>query len=220
MKLPKAFLFDLNGTMIDDMAFHLEAWSRIVNDDLAGNRTREEVKKNMYGKNEDLLFRIFGHEKFSREELNRLSIQKEEYYQEAYKPSIALIPGLDKFIVKATANGILMGIGSAAVPDNINFIIDNLDLRKYFKTIVSADDVTHSKPDPETFLKVASGLGIRPVDCVVFEDAPKGVESAENAGMRCVALTTMHDQEDFSSYSNVIMFISDYTDPRLESLFE
>ena len=219
MSLPKAFLFDLNGTMIDDMGFHLEAWSRIVNEDLGGKRTREEVKKNMYGKNEDLLFRIFGREKFSREDLNRLSIQKEKYYQKAYKPTMALISGLDKFIQKASANGILMGIGSAAVPDNINFIIDNLDIRKYFRTIISADDVANSKPDPETFLKVASGLGIDPADCVVFEDAPKGVESAQNAGMRCVALTTMHGREEFGMYSNVVMFISDYNDPQLESLF-
>ena len=86
--------------------------------------------------------------------------------------------------------------------------------------IVSADDVKNSKPDPETFLKAAELLGVDPSNCIVFEDAPKGVESAQNAGMKCVVLTTMHEEHEFSQYNNILFFVEDYTESeKLESLF-
>jgi beta-phosphoglucomutase-like phosphatase (HAD superfamily) len=104
-----------------------------------------------------------------------------------------------------------MAIGSAAIPFNIDFAIDNLKIRHYFDAIVSADDVERSKPDPETFLKAARMLNADPESCIVFEDAPKGVECAMNAGMRSVVVTTTHPKHDFRKYDNVILFIDDYT---------
>jgi beta-phosphoglucomutase len=165
MAQTKAFIFDLNGTMIDDMQYHSAAWFSILNDDLRAGLTRAEVDKQMYGKNEE------------------------------------------------------MAIGSAAINFNIDFVLDNLHIRHYFGAIVSADDVTVSKPDPETFTKAAVLLGVPHGDCIVFEDAPKGVEAALRAGMRSIVLTTMHEKEEFSRYSNVIRFIKDYTDPSLDELF-
>ena len=215
MALPKAFIFDLNGTIIDDMGYHAIAWENIVNNKLNGGLTFDQVKAQMYGKNEELLVRIFGNNRFSDEEMATLSLEKEYSYQAAYKAKMKCIDGFESFAEKAFEKGIVMGIGSAAIMFNINFIVDGLHLRKYFKAIVSADDVTVSKPHPETFLKAAAELGVSPEDCIVFEDAPKGVESAANAGMRCVVITTMHGKEEFEAYNNVLFFIDDYTDGRL-----
>jgi beta-phosphoglucomutase-like phosphatase (HAD superfamily) len=77
-----------------------------------------------------------------------------------------------------------------------------------------------SKPHPETYLKAAALLQVEPHDCIVFEDAPKGVEAALNAGMKAVVLTTMHEQEEFSAYSNILVFVKDYKDPVLDKLFD
>lgn len=173
----------------------------------------------MYGKNQDLLERVFGVGHFTQEQIDQISIEKEHRYQAAYKKHLTLIAGLGDFLEKAKQTGIQMAIGSAAIPFNINFVLDNLNIRHYFKTIVSADDVVNSKPDPETFTKGAGILGIDASQCIVFEDAPKGVEAAQNAGMKCVALTTMHTKEEFSAYNNIIAFIEDYTDPVLQDLF-
>ncbi|GGH07168.1 HAD family hydrolase [Pedobacter zeae] len=216
---PKAFLFDLNGTMINDMAFHNQAWHNILTADLGANISFDEVKKQMYGKNQDLLERVFGIGYFSQEQIDQISIEKERRYQAAYKKHLALIAGLGQFLEKAKQTGIQMAIGSAAIPFNINFVLDNLNIRSYFKAIVSAEDVVNSKPDPETFTKGAEILGVAASECIVFEDAPKGVEAAQNAGMKCVALTTMHTKEEFSAYRNIIAFIEDYTDPSLQDLF-
>jgi beta-phosphoglucomutase len=76
-----------------------------------------------------------------------------------------------------------------------------------------------SKPDPETYTKCADELGVAYENCIVFEDAPKGVEAAANAGMQCVVITTMHTKEEFDHYTNIACFIKDYTDPQLDKLF-
>ena len=218
-KRARAFIFDLNGTMVNDMEFHLDGWYDILNDDLKAGLSREEVRSHMYGKNGELLDRIFGAGHFKAAEVDEISMKKEKRYQQAFRPHLELIKGLGAFLEKARQHHIRMAIGSAAIPFNIDFVIDNLSIRDYFGAIVSADDVTISKPHPETFLKAASLLGVAPEACIVFEDAPKGVEAALNAGMKCVVLTTMHGPEEFSAYPNILHFIADYTDPLINDLF-
>jgi beta-phosphoglucomutase-like phosphatase (HAD superfamily) len=214
----KAFIFDMNGTMIDDMAYHAKGWYNILSNDLGSTLTFEEVNREMYGKNSELLERVFGKGKFTQAEMDFWSIEKEKRYQAAYLPQLKLISGLQQFFDAAYAAEIPMSIGSAAIPFNINFVLDNLHLHKYFKAIVSADDVAVSKPHPETFTKAAELMGVAPENCIVFEDAPKGVEAAQNAGMPCVVLTTMHEAEEFSQYNNIICFIKDYSQLRVEDL--
>jgi len=98
----------------------------------------------MYGKNEELLERVFGKDKFTWEEMHALSLEKEKIYQANYWPSLKLIKGLDTFFEKAYKENIPMAIGTAAIPFNVDFVLDNLKLRKYFKAIVTADDVSKS----------------------------------------------------------------------------
>jgi beta-phosphoglucomutase len=204
----KAFLFDLNGTMIDDMTYHIKAWYNIVNG-LGANLSMERVKTECYGKNEEVLERILPG-RFTEEEKTKLGFEKEKQYQLDFKPRLKLIKGLDIFLKKTYEEGIKLAIGSAAIMYNIDFVLDGLQIRKYFEAIVSADDVVHSKPDPETYLKCAEKLNIDAKDCLVFEDAPKGVETAYNAGMDCLVITTMHTEDEFKSFSNVIRIIKDY----------
>ena len=216
MKQYKAFLFDLNGTMIDDMAYHIKAWHRILND-LGADISLERMKEECYGKNHELLERIFPG-RFSQEEKDDMSFQKEKQYQEQFRPYLKGLDGLRRFLTGAQGAGIKTAIGSAAIMFNIDFVLDGLQIRPYIDAVVSADDVASSKPHPETFLKCAEQLHVSPLDCVVFEDAPKGAESARNAGMDCVVITTMHQPEEFAHLNNIIGFIPDYTDPLLNKL--
>ncbi|MFD2919457.1 HAD family hydrolase [Terrimonas rubra] len=209
----QAFIFDLNGTIIHDMPYHVKVWQDIVNE-LGAGLSLEETQAQCYGKNQDLLERVFPG-RFNDEEKDRIGMQKEERYQQWYRPDMKLINGLDSFLQKAAAAHIPMAIGSAAIMFNINFILDGTHTHAYFKSIVSADDVVNSKPDPETFLKNARELGIAPEKCLVFEDAPKGIEAAQRAGMDAVCITTMHPAADFAAYDNIVAFIDDYTSPAL-----
>ena len=193
------------------MHYHAEAWFDILNNDLGAGLSWDEVKVQMYGKNDELLIRIFGKNHFSQQRIKELSVEKERRYQQAYLPQLKLMDGLQQLLDQSKAAGIKMAIGSAAIPFNIDFVLTNLQLYKYFPVVVSADDVSVSKPHPETFLQCAELLGVQPNNCIVFEDAPKGVESAYNAGMPCFVLTTTHPMEDFAAYDNIIGFAKDYT---------
>ncbi|WP_201748063.1 HAD family hydrolase [Chitinophaga vietnamensis] len=212
-----AFIFDMNGTMINDMTYHLEGWYNMLQR-LGANLDKEAVRGHMYGKNEELLTRVFGKDHFTLEEMREIAHEKEVLYQQAFRPHLALIEGLPAFLDQAVAKHIPMAIGTAADTFNINYVLDNLDIRHYFKAVISAADVTHSKPDPEVFLKAAAAIGVEPGRCIVFEDAPKGVEAAANAGMKAVVLTTMHTRDEFAAYNNIIAFVNDYTDPVLQQL--
>jgi len=219
MKESTAFLFDMNGTMINDMHFHEKAWFDVLNEDLQANMTMAEVKSHMYGKNEELFERVFGKQRYNVEEVAAYSLKKEKKYQEAFLPHLQLIKGLAGFLEKATAHQIAMGIGTAASPFNVNYVLDHLPIQPYFDAIITADDVSVSKPNPEVFLKCADKLGIAYENCIVFEDAPKGVEAARNAGMKAVVIKTYHSEEEFTHFDNVLMMVDDYTDAQLNNLF-
>ncbi len=215
----KAFIFDMNGTMIDDMDYHAQAWYDILNNDLKANLSWSEVKANMYGKNDELLVRIFGKGHFTREEADAMSVEKEKRYQATFRPHLKLIDGLETFLAKAAQHNTLMAIGTAAIPFNVDFVLDNIAIRPYFGSVVTADDVVTSKPNPEVFTKCADELGVAYKDCIVFEDSPMGVKAADKAGMKAVVITSYHEKEDFAHLSNVLMYISDYTDSHLDQLF-
>lgn len=214
----KAFLFDLNGTMIDDMPYHIRAWHRILND-LGANISLDQTKEQCYGKNHELLERMFPG-RFSEAEKTSMSLAKEKKYQEVFKSELKLISGLHDLLHQAHEAGIKIAIGSAAIMSNIDFVLDGVHIRHYIDAIVSADDVKESKPHPETYLKCAAALGIEANDCLVFEDAPKGAEAAYHAGMDCVIVTTLHRPEEFSTNKNVIGFISNFEEPFIRNLIK
>jgi beta-phosphoglucomutase family hydrolase len=217
--MPKysAFIFDMNGTMVDDMHYHEQAWYKILVNELKANLSKEELRHQMYGKNEEMLERVFGAGKFSKQEINDVADRKEACYREEFLPDLKLIRGLAHLLIKAKANNIGLAIGTAAVPANVDFILSNLKLWEYFPVIVTASDVTTSKPNPEVFLKAAEKLGVAPDRCVVFEDAPKGIEAARRAGMKAVGISSYHTAAELAN-DNVLCVVSDYTDAVLEKL--
>lgn len=217
MKKYKGLIFDMNGTMIDDMSYHQIAWHDVLVNQLKAPLTFEQVKTQVYGKQHEMFHRIFGEGKFTFEEIQKISDQKEARYRDEYLPSLKLIDGLDAFLKKAIALKIPMGIGTAAPTENVDFVLDNLRIRDYFPVIIGPHHVAKSKPDPEVFLKAAQLMGIAPEDCVVFEDVPHGIEAAKRAGMDAIGVTSFHTAEELNN-SNVIGAIKDYNDPLLSQI--
>ena len=207
----------MNGTMINDMQFHEDAWYEILVNRLNAPLSRHQVKSHMYGKNEELFERVFGAGKFSKEEMNEIALQKEQQYQKDFLQHLKLINGLDALLVKAKTNHIQMAIGTAAIPFNIDYVLDNLHIRQYFNALISANDVAVSKPHPDVFIKAAEQLGVAPHECLVFEDAPKGIEAARRTGMQAVGITSYHTAEELQN-DNVLCIVNDYTDEVLNRL--
>jgi beta-phosphoglucomutase-like phosphatase (HAD superfamily) len=210
------FIFDMNGTMINDMEYHIRVWRDVVIR-LGGSISIDEMKAQCYGKNSEMLERIFP-ARFTDAEKLALESEKEALYRKEYAPFLVPIGGLPAFLQKASENGIRMGLGTAGIRLNADFVLDGLGIRSYFSSLVCSEDVRRSKPDPETFLLCAEKMGLPPEKCVVFEDSPRGVETAANAGMHCVVITSMHTADEFRSFGNILFFIDDYSDPQLGRL--
>lgn len=212
----KAFLFDLNGTMIHDMPYHVTAWHKVIQT-LGGTLSELEMKDQCYGKGDEMLERIFPGKYTIQERIN-ISEAKEAKYRIDFLPDLKLIEGLAELLTHANQCQIKLGIGSAANNLNINFVVDNLNIRSLMQAIISGEMVSESKPHPETFLKCAELLAVPTQQCLVFEDTPKGVACANNAGMDVVVLTTTHPKSDFEEFKNIIHFANDYKDIELSIL--
>ncbi len=216
---PKAFIFDMNGTMIDDMQYHIAAWHSILNRYHA-HITLEETRLQVYGKAEEMFARVFGEIKFSETEMQDIILQKELTYQNEFRPHLKLINGLGSFLQEAKKGNIKLAIGTAALKTNVDYVINELQLHGIFDVIVSAEDVTDSKPNPEVFLKCASLLHVSPEDAIVFEDSPKGIEAALHGRFKAIAITSLHKATDFSKFDNLLFSIDDYEQEQLKTLFQ
>lgn len=204
-----AFIFDMDGTMVDNMMVHHRAW-QIKLAELGLEMELEEVRQTIHGKNEEILARLFG-ERFTPEEFKRISWEKENAYRRQFISELKLIDGLPDFLQKVHSKDIPMGVGTAAPAENVNFVLDNIyGLRNYFQTVVHAGMVSKGKPDPQVFQMVAQGMGVPIEECLIFEDSPTGVETAHRAGCQVVVVTTTHSKEEFERFPNVLRFIDNY----------
>jgi HAD superfamily hydrolase (TIGR01509 family) len=118
---------------------------------------------------------------------------------------VEALPGVVPWLESLLAAGIPCGIGSSTARANIDLSLELIGCKRYFSTIVSAEDVTLGKPDPSIFLLVASRLGMAPGKCVVFEDALFGIEAARRAGMKCVAVATTFPAEQLTKDTNRVV---------------
>ena len=205
----RAFIFDLDGTMVDNMMVHHHAWQKKLKS-LGLDLSIEETRQKVHGINEEILERLFG-DRFSPEERRQLSFEKEFEYREMFKNDLKLIVGLEDLLNQLKQDNKLLAIGSAAPPENVDFVLDGTNIRHYFDVVLHAKDVRRGKPDPEIYLKIADKLGVFPENCVVFEDSPTGAEAAHRAQMKTVIITTTHLESEFERFPNVLKFITNYS---------
>ena len=188
-----AVLFDLDGTLVDNMQYHTAAWietARMLGREL----TRAEILGFAGRKNEEILPLVLGRA-LSPEELTRFAHQKEARYRELYADHVELLAGADAFIDELAALGVSCGIASAAPHDNRAFILGATNLGARMAAIVGAEEVKHGKPAPDLFLEAARRIGAAPANTLVFEDAVSGVRAGIAAGMRVCGITTSEPAE-------------------------
>ena len=205
----KGILFDLDGTLVDNMMVHHRAWQRKLSD-LGLEYTLDRVKAEIHGVNTEILERLFG-DKYSPEERLAISREKEETYREIFAPELLdnTVGGALDFIKHAFAEDVPMAIGTAGPEENAFFVIDALDIRSMMGHVVHSGMVTNGKPDPEVFRQAAEGIGVPLEDCLIFEDSVTGARAANNAGCPVVVLTTTHEREEFEGL-DVAAFREDF----------
>ncbi|PHI20223.1 beta-phosphoglucomutase [Lewinellaceae bacterium SD302] len=213
----KGIIFDLDGTLIDNMMVHHRAWQRKLRE-LGLDYSLERVKEEIHGVNLEILARLFG-EKYSLEERKQIAWDKEAAYREIFAPEITPLPGLMEFLDRTSAANIPMAIATAGPPENCFFALDALGIRDYFGHVVHSAMVSKGKPHPEAFQQAADGIGVKLSDCLVFEDSITGAQAAANGGCPAIIITTTHAELEFSEFDHILEFRQDYQGLNIEKYF-
>ena len=224
----KALLFDLDGTLIDSMPHHHSAWvewharrGRVIDADAfflaTAGRANEEIFADMLPGADAA-------------EIERLVDEKETLYRQIAAPLLGLIAGAHAYVQQARAAGLRLAVCTASTPQNMALAFARFGIDTWVDTVVSPADVSSApgatgerlrgKPHPDIFLEAARRLGIAPAHCIVFEDAPLGIEAARRAGMQAVALSTTLAASAFAAFDNLLAVVPDFSSSDLHELLE
>ena len=214
----KGLLFDMDGTLIDNLAYHFAALEEYIKRE--GFTLLEPVSLKVNGMHSnDLFMMLIGPEAVAKYGFDRLNREKEELYREMYRPHIEPITGVIDFLKAAKAAGIKCAIGSSGCRENVQMIIDGLGIADLVDASISGSDVTHGKPHPEIFTKAHEALGLKAEECVVVEDAVNGILSGVAAGCKCIAVTTTATAEMLTEAGASLCF-EDYSTLTIERVKE
>jgi HAD superfamily hydrolase (TIGR01509 family) len=214
----KGLLFDMDGTLVDNLAYHFKAFDAYVQRE--GFTLLEPVSLKINGMHSNDIFPLLlGDNVVAEYGLDRLNREKEEVYREMYRPNIEPIVGIMEFLKAAKAAGVKCAIGSSGCRENVQMIIDGLGLDGLIDASISGSDVTHGKPHPEIFTKAHEALGLKAEECVVVEDAVNGILAGVAAGCKCIAVTTTATAEVLTEAGASFCF-EDYSTVTIERVKE
>jgi beta-phosphoglucomutase len=189
-----AIIWDMDGVLVDSGDFHYRAWRETLKAVMNTDISYDAFQRTFGLRNLEMLRDHLGYA-MTIDEVNRLSGIKEARYRELiHLNGMNLLPGVKQWLDHSTASGWRQAVASSAPRENVEAVVDAVNIRGYFNAMVSAEDVSRGKPDPEVFLSAAAKLGIPPSRCIVIEDAPVGIQGARSAGMKCIGVLTTHER--------------------------
>lgn len=215
----KAFIFDMDGTLVDNAGVHTQVWLQVLAE-LGVRITAEDFHRQTSGmKNPQILRHVLGPD-LSDGAIAQYAERKEALYRAAYGPHMRLVDGLETFLSKAKRLGVPMAVATSAERENIDFVLGGLDIEAYFCAVIGSEEVAQGKPHPEAFLTAAQEIGIAPEHCLVFEDSLTGIEAARRAGMKAIAVATTVGEIEFQLLPTVMGVVKDFTALSPEALLE
>jgi beta-phosphoglucomutase family hydrolase len=207
-----AVIFDMDGVLVNNHAFHNQAWM-IFCEKYGIKISIEEIGGKFGGTNRVYLTSLFG--QLTDEQIKQYAEEKEKIYRDIYASQIQLPYGLKQLLEELQANKIAMGVATSGILPNVDFVLDHTGIRKYFKCIIDDSMVSKGKPDPEIFLIAAKKIGAEPSRCVIFEDSQVGIQAGLNAGIKVIGITSTNPAEKIKHATCVI---NSFTEVNLDKI--
>jgi len=216
---PWGALFDWDGVIIDSSSHHEESWERLAKE-VHLPLPEGHFKKGFGRKNEYIVPEILGWTS-NAAEITRLSLRKEALYREVVAElGLSALPGVRTWLERLRDAGVPCAIGSSTHRANIDLSLGLIGLAEFFAAIVTAEDVSAGKPNPEVFLKGAARIDRPAGRCVVFEDAFVGIEAAKAGGMKVVAVATTHPLAELKAADLAVSRLDELQPEMLAKWFE
>lgn len=209
--LKRAFIFDMDGTIVDNMAVHIQTWLEVLSG-VGVHITADDFLLRASGKTNDAIMRMLIGEHLTDGEIRTLVDRKEELYRERFRPQLKAVKGFHELVRQAKQLGIKLAVATSAPRENVDFVLDGLAIRADFDAVIDEQDIQNGKPDPEILLTVARRLEVTPAECVLFEDSFAGLEAARRAGMTAIAMTTTHNASAFAGLTYVERIVRDFSE--------
>lgn len=189
-------MFDLDGTLADNMHLHARAFQIFVERHGLPPLTGA-MRRRIDGKRNAEIMPILFDRPLTADDVAALAREKEALYRDLSQGALQPIRGLTTLLARLAAHGIPAGVATSAPRENVSHTLAELGLAGRFAAVALSDEVARGKPYPDVYLRAADDLRVPPGDCLAFEDAPVGVAAAVAAGMRCLALSSTFPAETF-----------------------
>ncbi|WP_354004980.1 HAD family hydrolase [Ramlibacter albus] len=204
------FIFDMDGTLVDSMPTHARSWEAFTRRHGIDMSVAEVLARTTGRNGVECIRELMGADTPEARALELIA-EKEAIYRDLFASQFREVRGVSDFIRAARERGIRCGIATAGDRHNIAFTLGHLKLAQAPDAIVGGDEGLPGKPDPALFLEAARRMGAQASQCIVFEDAPFGIEAARRAGMRAVSICTTHTAAELGG-AHVIAQAPDFLD--------
>jgi len=217
--MERGALFDWDGVVIDSSRQHEESWEMLAAE-IGKPLPADHFVRGFGMKNQVIIPEIL---EWTSDpgEIDRYSLRKEFLYREIIREhGIQPLPGVVELLELLDQHGVPCSVASSTHRENIETIFDAMGLRRYFRAVVTSEDVSHGKPDPEVFLKSAEMIGREARNCVVIEDAHVGIAAGRAAGAKVIAVATTHTIEELGRADAAVHSLLEVDWPLIDRLFE
>lgn len=192
-------VFDLDGTLVDNMTLHAQAFERFAEAHGLPPLTMD-LRRRIDGKRNSEIFPLIFERDMTLEEVLAFEEEKEGAYRQLSRGRLVPVRGALTLLARLESLGIGVAVATSAPPKNVVHTLAETGLADRLPVIARGDEVPRGKPFPDVFVLAAERLGVSPEDCLAFEDAPIGVAAAVGAGMTCIAVATTFTPEQFDAH--------------------
>ena len=210
----QAVIFDFDGVIVDSHPAHKQAWKAFLNS-IGRDVTDEQLEFVVEGRKREAILQHFLGE-LTPQQIRHYGALKDALLNDSV-PEPKKVTGVDRFMGQIKAAGLPMALASSASRSRVELVLDRLNLKPSFQAVITGDDVTQGKPDPEIFRMAAKVLGVKACDVLVCEDAVNGIKAAKAAGMKCLAIAA-NGRGPVLHKSGADLIIPDFTTVNLDAL--